>query len=523
MVAQFLRLKLRLLANTFRRSPWQVFGIVVALVYGLGIAMAAVLALVALRFAPVPLASTVVVVGGSLVVLCFLLVPLAFGVDDTLDPRAFSLFGIPNTRLALGLALTALIGVPALAIAIVSVAQVITWTRSPLSAALAVIGVPLIVLTCALGSRVSTSIAAFLLATRRAREVSALLALLVVVSLSPLVAVLFTVDWAKNGLAIMASIAKVAGWTPLGAVWSAPAEAAAGHPGAALAKLAIAIGFLLVLAVGWRALVARMLVTPQRMSREKNYSGLGWFARTPDTPAGAVAARSITYWLRDARYHTSLLAIPVAPLVFMIVLGIAGVPWHILALIPVPAICLFLSWSVHNDIAYDNTALWLHVASNTSGWADRIGRIVPALLVGIPVIVVGSPLSATFFGDYTVLPAIVGVSACILFAGLGLASVISARFPYPAVRPGDSPFAQPQAAGSAAGLIQSLSFFATLVAAVPAAALAALGFLYGGWWMWASLVAGLVVGGAGLYLGVRLGATIFSRRAPELLAFTLRN
>jgi ABC-2 type transport system permease protein len=522
-VAQFLRLKLRLLANTFRRSPWQVFGIVVALVYGLGVAMVGVLALVALRFAPVSLASTVVVVGGSLVVLCFLLVPLAFGVDDTLDPRAFSLFGIPNTRLAAGLALTALIGVPALAIAIVSVAQVVTWTRSPLSVALAIIGVPLIIVTCALGSRVSTSIAAFLLATRRAREVSALLALLVVVSLSPLVAVLFTVNWAQHGLAIMASIARVAGWTPLGAVWSAPAEAAAGHPGAAVAKLAIAIGFVLVLAVGWRALVARMLVTPQRMSREKNYSGLGWFSRTPDTPAGAVAARSITYWLRDARYHTSLLAIPVAPLVFMVVLGIAGVPWHILALIPVPAICLFLSWSVHNDIAYDNTALWLHVASNTSGWADRIGRLVPALIVGIPVIIVGSPISAGFFGDYTVLPAIVGVSACILFAGLGLASVISAQFPYPAVRPGDSPFAQPQAAGSAAGLIQSLSFFATLVAAVPAAALAALGFVYGGWWMWGSLVVGLVVGGAGLYFGVRLGAAIFSRRAPELLAFTLRN
>ena len=34
MVAQFLRLKLRLLANIFRRSPWQVVGIVIGLVYG---------------------------------------------------------------------------------------------------------------------------------------------------------------------------------------------------------------------------------------------------------------------------------------------------------------------------------------------------------------------------------------------------------------------------------------------------------------------------------------------------------
>jgi ABC-2 type transport system permease protein len=40
MVAQFLRLKLRLLRNIFRRSPWQVVGITVGLIYGLGAAVA---------------------------------------------------------------------------------------------------------------------------------------------------------------------------------------------------------------------------------------------------------------------------------------------------------------------------------------------------------------------------------------------------------------------------------------------------------------------------------------------------
>ena len=39
MVAQFLRLKLRLLRNIFRRSPWQVVGITVGLIYGLGAAV----------------------------------------------------------------------------------------------------------------------------------------------------------------------------------------------------------------------------------------------------------------------------------------------------------------------------------------------------------------------------------------------------------------------------------------------------------------------------------------------------
>lgn len=523
MVAQFLRLKLRLLANTFRRSPWQVVGILIALVYGLGAALIAVVGLVALRFAPVELAGSIVTSGGSLILVGFLLVPLAFGVDDTLDPRAFSLFGIPTTRLAVALGVTALIGVPSIVVAIVAIAQIVTWSRDPLAAVLAVIGALVIVASCTLSARVSTSIAAFLLATRRAREVSALIALLAIVSLSPLIVVLLSLDWAKDGLGALSSIAAVAGWTPLGAAWAAPAAAASGHVAEALAKAFIGIAFAAGLAVAWRALVARMLVTPQRIARERDYSGLGWFGRMPDTAAGAVAARSITYWLRDARYHTSLLAIPVAPLIFVIVLSVAGVPSTTLSLIPIPVMCLFLGWSSHNDIAYDNTAIWLHVASNTSGFSDRIGRLVPSLLLGIPLILVGSPLCAWWYGSAAILPSLIGVSACILFAGLGLSSVISARFPYPAVRPGDSPFAQPQASGSAAGLIQSLAFFLALLIALPPAILGIVGITSGGAWTWGAFALGLVLGAAALYVGVRWGAAIFARRSPELLAFTLRN
>ncbi|MET4781782.1 hypothetical protein [Glaciihabitans sp. UYNi722] len=523
MVAQFLGLKLRLLANTFRRSPIQVVGIVIGLIYGLGAAMVAVIGLVGLRFIEVGLAGSITVTLGAVIVLGFLLVPLAFGVDDTLDPRAFSLFGLSTTKLATSLAITALIGVPALVIAIIAVAQVFTWARNPLAVVLAVIGAVVIVATCVLGARVTTSVAAFLLATRRSREITGLIALLVVVSLSPFAAVLATMDWGKNGLKVLASIGGILGWTPLGAVWSAPFEASAGSPGLAVLKALIGIAFVLLLWVVWRALVGRMLVTPQREGRRKSYAGLGWFRFVPHTPAGAVAARSLTYWLRDARYHTSLVAIPIAPFIFVIALAVAGVPGNILALIPVPAMCLFLSWSAHNDIAYDNSAIWLHLASNTSGRADRFGRLVPALILGIPLVIVGSPICAWLYGDWAVLPSIIGVSFCLLLAGLGLSSVISARFPYPAVRPGDSPFAQPQASGTAAGLIQSLSFFAAIVIAVPPLGLAALGLLFGGGWNFAALIAGVVLGIADIYLGVLWGGAIFRRRAPELLAFTLRN
>jgi ABC-2 type transport system permease protein len=242
-VAQFLGLKLRLLANVFRRSPVQVVGILIGLVYGVGVAIVAVLGLVSLRLVDPIVAGSIAVTVGSVFVLGFLLVPLAFGADDSLDPRAFSLLGIPAPRLAAGLALTGLLGLPALVIIAIAIAQVVTWARDPLSVVLAILGAALIVVTCLLGARVSSSIAASLLATRRSREVTGLIALIAIVSLAPIVAALASVDWDREGLSALASVAGVLGWTPLGAAWAAPAAAASGHPGIAIMQLFIAAAY----------------------------------------------------------------------------------------------------------------------------------------------------------------------------------------------------------------------------------------------------------------------------------------
>jgi ABC-2 type transport system permease protein len=522
-VAQFLGLKLRLLANTFRRSPLQVVGIVLALLYGLGAAFLAVVGLSALRLVDAPLAGSIAVTVGSVLMLGFLLVPLAFGVDDTIDPRKFAVFGIPTTKLAGGLALSALIGVPALVITAIALAQIVTWSRGPLPVFLAIVGAVVIVVSSVLGARVTTSIAAFVLSSRRAREASGIIGLVVIVSLSPLLVLLTSVDWRRDGLSVLAGIARVTGWTPLGAAWAAPADAAAGHIGSALLKALIGIAFAGLLWLAWRALVARMLVSPHREAQVHREAGHGWFARFPANPTGAIAARSMTYWARDARYRISLVMVPIVPVLLIVPLLTVGVEWHVLALIPVPVMCLFLTWSIHNDVAYDNNAIWLHVASNTSGWADRVGRVVPALVFGVPLVVIGTPICIAINGDWSLLPALLGLSICVLFAGLGISSIMSARFPYPAARPGDSPFTQPQASGTASALVQSVSFFAIIIISLPVAALGLLGLFFGGAWGFAALLAGIVLGGGCFCLGLLGGARIFDRRAPELLAFTLRN
>lgn len=523
MVAQLLRLRVTLLVNAFRRSTWHVTGFIIAVLYGIGAAVVGVVAFSGLRLVGVDIAYSVTTATGSAVVLGFIVVPLIFGIDDALDPRKFALFPIPSRRLAIGLAVAALASIPALVIATVAVAQVVTWSRGPLPALLAIVGAVLIVATCVLAARVSASLAAFLLRTRRVRDTSSVLAVVLLLGLAPVAFWLLQVDWRGQGFAVLESVARVAGWTPLGAVWAVPGDAAAGRTGEAVLKLLIALAFVALLALAWRYLVAAMLVTHNSEAAPKPTTGLGWFDAFAATEAGAIAARSLTYWGRDPRYRASLMIIPIVPLVLVVPLVIVGVPPHLLALLPVPALALFLAWAPHNDVALDNTAMWLHVVADVNGSADRLGRAIPYLLLGAPVVVVASVASAELYGDPSFAPALIGVSLCILLCGLGVSSVFSARFPYPTVRPGDSPFAQPQSSATASSFIQAVSFLLTLALAVPVIVLAGVAMAQGNSWNWLTLAAGIGFGLIVFAVGVRWGGSIFARRAPELLAFAMRN
>ena len=523
MVAHILRLKLTLLGNSFRRSPWQVIGTVFSLLYGLGTAAFLTAALVALRFVGADVARDAVIVLGALVVVIFTLLPLSLGIDDTLDPRKFGLFGIRTTKLAAVLIVGSVVSVPAFVITAISLAQLVTWGRDGLSEVLAIAAAVLIVLTCLLSARISTSLAAFLLSTRRARDFTAIGAIVAAIAFSPLIIVASTIDWKHYGLQLLSDVADVVSWTPIAAAWAIPGDAANGDLDMAFEKLAIAIGTVVVLAVIWRVLVGRMLTTPVLQPHSRTYSGLGLFDVFARTPTGAIAARSLTYWLRDTRYGTSLVIIPIIPVFMVISLYIAGIPLNVLALVPLPIICLFLSWFVHNDVSFDNTALWLHLSTSTSGRADRLGRLIPVLVVGIPLIAIGATVSAWLYGDWFVLGSLVGVSTSILLTGLGLSSITSARFPYPTVRPGDSPFSQPQGGGSPAGMIQAFSFLTILILAIPAVFAAVLGFTTDDGWHLLSLAIGVGVGVIALVVGVAVGSRVYDRRTSELLVSATQN
>jgi ABC-2 type transport system permease protein len=314
-------------------------------------------------------------------------------------------------------------------------------------------------------------------------------------------------------------------WTPLGVLWAAPSHSTFDHPELNMRGIiygSIVLGVLLVL---WFVSVGVAFRATHRIPVERRGGVPRWFRRLPSTPTGAIAARSFIYWFRDPRYRTVFGVLPFIPILMLVAVWIGGVPFHYGVLFPLPFMVLLVAWATtHNDVALDHSAVWTHVVAQTRGSHDRVGRIIPVIVFGAALIVVGVPLTAWAGGDWSIAPALLGVCIALLLGGVGVASGFSARLPYPATRPGDSAFQQPQVAGNSGGGTQAGSFLLTIVVAGPAIAALVLWLIVPGYpWNWIALLVGLQAGLIALFIGIRAGGAVFDRRGPELLAFTMRN
>ncbi|BDZ49878.1 hypothetical protein GCM10025867_21190 [Frondihabitans sucicola] len=521
MVAHLLRLRLFSIANRvrfgLRPAFWTVVVLLVVLVASTVVAQLAS----ELRFDALGEVQALVVGGGSLLLVAFFVAPFTQSRPAWSDPRRLFGYGFTTDAAASGLALAGAIGLPALSLVILATGYVRSWSEGTAVAWLAVLAAVLAGVTALLLALVASTLNS-MITTRRSRDLLVAGAVLVAILLVPLVIdlvrVLLPGGYRGSGFATSALA-----WTPFGAALALPGHAAAGQTGRVVLELLIALVSVALLWWAWRSLVQRALHQPPAPAVDNDRVALGWFDFTRGTPAGAVAARSLTYWARDARYRWSLVILPFLPLL-VVPLGIAGVNWSLLALVPVPAMCLLLGFLPHNDVAYDNTALWLHIATNTKGLPDRLGRLAPPLVIGIPLSVIGSLVAVWLHGDFAAFGAEFGVCLSLLLCGLGLSSVVSAALPYAAVRPGDDPFQQPQSTGSASGWSQSLMFGGALLLSVPTGWLAVLATVGGRADLtMAALMTGIVTGVVILLAGLLVGSRIFARRAPELLAFALRS
>ncbi len=515
MVADLLKLRLLVLKNSLLRSPWQLVAVVLGGLYGLGVLIGAVSGLVALSGVPIVVARTVVVLAGSAVVLGWVVIPLlASGIDQTLEPARLVTFPLPLNTLLLGLGVSGLVGVPGLVTVLGSLATAGTWWRHPVIALIALLCGAIAAVTCIVGARAITTLSATFTSGRRFREAAGFIAIIPLVLLGPIIVTVSSGIVKAAGA--LPGVADALAWTPLGALWAVPSDVAEGRWIPALVRSLIGLATLVLLVLLWRRSLALALVTPAHIaSRSLGRGRLGLFGRFPATPAGAVAARSLTYWIRDPRYARQLLVVPLIPVIMFFYSRTGSIE---LINSVGPIVAWLLSLSIFTDLSYEGTAFSTQVASGIRGRDDRLGRAAALATFGLPVVVLFTVASVGMSGSWPVLPGLLGSSVGIFLTGLGISSFSSSLIIVPVPAPGDNPFKAAPGAGFTTALTTLATWGVLGVLALPELALAVVAAVTGQSLLgWIGLVVGILLGSALLALGIRMGGARLDRTAPELL------
>lgn len=450
------------------------------------------------------------------------LIPLLAARRDPLDLRAFALFPRAESQVARELLVSQLLSVETLLLGALGTVLVFAVHGAAATIA-AVLAVGILVVTAAALIRMGRSLGGILAESPRARSLTCGGTVIAVLIAVPALMILTGFTFTAGAIRIVPGAARRIGYLPGASIWSFPVEIGEGHYVAGGIQAAIAVVCAVAAVWGWRLLVGRLMHARPTARSTETVPGLGMFSVFASNPTGSIAARSMIYWMRDARYRVPNIVIPIIPFVMLIPLAIVGVPLQILGLLPLPVVALFLGWSVHNDVAMDSTAFWLHVTSGVRGLADRVGRTIPVILIGAVVIAIGSLITAMIVGTTIQLPSVIGVSTALLLGSLGVSSVTSVSMPYGTVKPGESIFVMPSADEGRAANAQLISFLTSILVAAPAIVCAVLAVTMSPAWNAIALAVGVGSGVLLLGLGVLIGGRVLDRRGPEILSYALQN
>ncbi|NEE00067.1 hypothetical protein [Phytoactinopolyspora halotolerans] len=573
----FVALKLRLIGNSLKGSNARLVAGLIGAAAGVGAIGTGIYVTVQLRHADAADARLALILGGSLVVLAWFVLPvLIFGIDESIDPRRFILLPLPRRALLAGMLAAGFVGIPAAATLTVSLATLVTWARGILPVLYALPAAALTALLCVVASRTVTTALAGAFRSRRMRDLVSMAGMLVVVAALAL-QLSFTSMAQLASRDTMETIGDVLAWTPLGATWAAPYDAATGSAALGLARLLVAAATVGAMVAVWErtlrsslenggspartgrrasrklgdaapakpapadpapadpapgdvAPVGGVSLTSQVSPADQVSSGArvpGPAARrrlTPawagivlrDTVTGAVAARVLHLWWRDPRQRVSLLIVPL--LLFALIIGPVAFDLRNEALVlAVPGVGTLIGLLMLNHTAFDGTALWSHLAVALPGQVDRAGRALGTAVWAIPVIVLASIALCAVIGRPDLVPAAIGSSVSTVLVGLAFGSVSSVVIAFPAPPASANPFTTP----SGGNVVVVLQQFAggLIVGMLSLPVYVVLGLAT--WWRlelgWVLLVLGPAYGLVLLHVGNRLGGRYLDRNGPELL------
>lgn len=514
----FVRLKLRITGNGLRGRPARIVMFVLGLVAACFFAILghAVFALPGLLDKP-GAAEIMFPFGGAVLILGWVFLPLLFfGVDNTLDPAQFALLPLRRRTLITGMGLAALAGLPALATLAATSGMVTSAARlGGAGAAFAgLAGVVLGLVFCVVLSRAVISAFATALRSRRARDLATILLAVVAASIGPLeltlLGVLNRADWDA-----VDSIARVAGWTPLGAPYTLGVDVVAGRAWAVPLKVLIVLAAIGGLLWWWSRTLERAMVGTAGGGRGRGGASDDrgpvdqlLFRWSPRSRFGALIAREIRYWWRETRRRAALVTLGMAGVFLPLSTSFAGgggsatgLAFVVGAIAPI---------ALANQFGYEGSAYATNLATGVPGRLEVHSRAAAHALFTVPLLLLVAVVTALLEGRPEGIATQLGTLLATYGAGLALVMPISVRAAY-ALPDTTGPFSLSSGGGFSKTLPGLAALFGALIAGIPVLVLTF-------YWPWLGLPVGALYGGGAYLLGAHLAGAMLDRRMPELLA-----
>lgn len=520
MVALFARLKWTLTTGRVRAAPTRgkvATGIGLAL--GLLISGLIAVTFIALRGRP-DLAAPALATFFTAQLLAWMLAPLiAFGVDETVDPRRFALLPLRPAVLQRGLLVSSAIGyLPAFNVVVLIGAAIglsSSWPVLPV----AVLCCAVQMVTCVTFSRAASTSMAALMSSRRGRDLGMAVGIGVVVAYTAGSILLNTGSPGGDGTGLLAG-ARGLLWGPPGALAEVPTAVVTGDGVRLIIAAATALTFLALGWWWWSVVLRRSLETTASTTAGSSPARAGDLgSAVADSLRGTallVAARDLRLAWRD----------PVRRLPWIVVVLFAvGWPFVLhppLALFGVLLGSLLVGAQTANHLGVEGSGLWLHLVAFSDRMRARgemLGHSLASIGPGAAIVLVGLVVQAIARGDVELLPAAAGVCLSGMLGALGGSCLMSAALPYAMPQSRTSVFTSSVAGqkGRSLGVAVSVLGIGVLTAA-PAIAAAVAAVSVDAVWGWLGLVAGLVSGSAVLVILLRAGAERYRTRGPEILA-----
>lgn len=470
---------------------------------------------------------------GALTVLLWFLIPvLAFGLDDTLDPRAFALFPRTAKQLQPGLFGAAALSLPS----VFTLLAVLTATGFELlwlilfgqGAAWIVLGALALIpanlagfALCLLLPRAWFAHSASRTSSRSGREVGGILGFLLmfvaIYGFSLSMQRIDEMDFEQLGRWIPTVVETVA-WTPLGALFAVPMDLAEGRVLTALLRALIGAATIVVVWLWWRRSIDLSLTSALSGDASSGDTKVSPLVPrfVPNTAFGAVMGKSLRYWRRDTRYLAALGLYPVM-IIFFVAMGFTLPESRPGMLAMTILMCGMSGMSLSNEIGFDGPAGWVNIVTGLPARANLLGRIAAMAVLMVPGVLVVTIVIPLLYGMPELLPMTMMGALGTMICGWGFSTVVGTLLPYPSSPPGTNPMKDKSASSSNAMIAMTVAMLGVFVPLLPAIGVGIWGAVVGSLALTIlagvlALVAGIVV----FLVGLRISVVRLEARYPDM-------